>query len=576
MRLISRLSLSTMLVVPYVLLILLLATIHGVLSYQSGRDAIDTWSSQLLVETVERIKQAVDRHIAGSAAVLEAAFPRGVPAPQTLDADLGAMRTRFWLATSVHRDPNNYCYYGDRHGRFFGLMRHSESEAELRLRLSGEGPRTIHPFSGIRGELGPGVREQRIFDPRERPWFKAARSTPLHTWTSIYIDFKTAELVATRARRVANAAGDFEGVVATDLSLHQINQFLRKLALSSNGVAMVVENDGKLVGISRGQHLRPDQGEGPGRLNASDSPDQLVSATYRAVSELIEVHQGLGPRTAVVAGPDGDLVQIGYSRLRDDAGLDWLVMVAVPRSDFQEEVENNLRNNIYLGIISALCVALLGLYVLSVIARELRQLAATAKRIGEGDLKTPLATDRNDEIGQLVKSVAEMQSRLLTDQLTGVANREAILRRIEERILGNRRRGDTRPFVVLFADLNGFKKINDRYGHDVGDDVLRQLAQRMKHALRTNDMVARYAGDEFVILLDSAEFRGNGETVRRHLEEELKRPLDILREIGGQETLEGATIGMALYPEDGLDVETLIKVADTDMYSRKKRSPARA
>ena len=93
MELISRLSLRTMLVVPYVVLILLLALVNGWLSHDSGRDAIDTWSSQLLVETVERIKQAVDQHVSGSAAVLEAAFPKGVPSPATLEDDLQATDT---------------------------------------------------------------------------------------------------------------------------------------------------------------------------------------------------------------------------------------------------------------------------------------------------------------------------------------------------------------------------------------------------------------------------------------------------------------------------------------------------
>ena len=104
MKLIANFSLRNMLVVPYVVLILLLAVISGALSYHSGRDAIDTWSSQLLIETVERIKQAVDQHVAGSAAVLEVAFPRGVPAPTSFEDSLDSLRTRFWLATSVHRD----------------------------------------------------------------------------------------------------------------------------------------------------------------------------------------------------------------------------------------------------------------------------------------------------------------------------------------------------------------------------------------------------------------------------------------------------------------------------------------
>lgn len=278
-----RPSLRTLLTVPYVLLVLAMALIIGGLSYSTGRGAVDNLSGQLLVETVNRIAQAVDRHVAGSAAVLEAAFPKGVAAPESIEAEMQALRTRFWLATSVHRDPNNYAYYGDRQGRFFGLWRFSETEAELRLRLQGSGPRGITRFTGITGTPGPTVPEERIFDPRERPWFRAAQGSTTPTWTSIYIDFKTSELVATRARRVNAASGDFEGVVATDLSLQKVSEFLRRLPLSSGGLAMVVEADGKLIGVSRGQHLKPAPGGGNLRLSAAESSDPLVAATYQAV-----------------------------------------------------------------------------------------------------------------------------------------------------------------------------------------------------------------------------------------------------------------------------------------------------
>ncbi len=559
-----------MLVVPYVLLILVLAGVIGALSYHSGRNAIDTWSDQLLVETVERIKQAVDRHVAGSAAVLEAAFPRGVAAPVSIEDDFDLLRTRFWLATSVHREPNNYAYYGDRQGRFFGLMRFSESEAELRLRLHGDGPRSIYRFAGIAGDLGEPALEERIFDPRQRPWFAAGQSSSLHTWTSIYIDFKTSELVATRARRVNNNAGEFEGVVATDLPLHQVNAFLKKLSLSENSVAVVVENDGNLIGVSRGPHLKSLANGGNERLHAGDSPEQMVAATYQAVAGFVASNYANVSRTAVFAGPDGQPVQVGYSRLRDTAGLDWIVMVAVPRDDFQHEVETSFRTSIYLGIFAAICVVALGLGVLSIIARELCALANAAKRVGEGDLETPIFSNRTDEIGQLANCFTEMQARLLTDKLTGVGNREAIIRRIEERIVQHRRRGDARPFVVLFADFNQFKHVNDRFGHDVGDRVLREFAVRIRNTVRSQDMVARYAGDEFIVLLDSVESRNDGEAVRRHLETSLKEPLKSLEDVADDTTTAGAAIGMAVYPDDGLDVDTLIKAADTDMYRRKQ------
>ena len=239
----SRASLRQMLIIPYVVLVVFAATIIGMLSYNAGRDAVDTLSDHVLRETVNRISQAVDKHISGSEAVLETAFPADIYPPSSIKDDLDALRTRFWLATSIHRNPNNYAYYGNRDGHFIGLWRFSETEAELRLRTDGVSPRSIYHYSRIHGELGNPELETRVFEPRERPWYKAGHETEKQTWTSIYIDFKTSQLVSTRARRVNNAAGEFEGVVATDLSMQLLNEFLKDLKLTPNGFAFIVESD---------------------------------------------------------------------------------------------------------------------------------------------------------------------------------------------------------------------------------------------------------------------------------------------------------------------------------------------
>jgi len=569
MKLLARLPLRLMLTLPYIVLVMALAGTIAALSYNAGREAVDSLSDQLLTETVNRIAQAVDRHVAGSAAVLETAFPKGMAAPQSVAEQQTALRTRFWLATSVHRDPNNYAYYGDREGHFFGLWRHSEDEAELRLRLSGSGPRMIHRFAGIDGPLHEPVAEQRIFDPRERPWFKAGQVSAQPTWTSIYIDFKTDELVATRARRVTDAAGQFQGVVATDLSLLRVNQFLRNLPLSTHGLAFVVESDGQLIGLSKGPHLRSVPGDKPARLNAADSDNPLVVATYRAYLSLLKQRTGLAPRTDTFTAPDGGLVQVAHARLQDKAGLDWVILVAVPRSDFLGGVTRNFQQTVGLAATACIAVLVIGLAVLNIVSRDLRGLARAARSVGVGQLDEPLSVHRRDEIGDLARSFSTMQQRLLTDRLTGLSNREAVLRRIEDRIQQHRRRGDDRPFVVMFADLNHFKRINDRHGHDAGDRVLQELALRLKDVVRADDVVARYAGDEFLVVLDSVASRADARRLREQIETRLREPLHTMVQLGENAPGDGASIGLAMYPEDGRDVDSLIQVADLDMYSRK-------
>lgn len=576
----DRLSLRSLLTLPYVVLVLALVLLVGALSWRAGRDTVDTLSGQLLVEAVGRISVALERHVGGADAVLEAAFPTGLPAPENLPQELGTLRTRFWLATSVHRDPNNYVYYGDRHGHFLGLWRFSELEAELRTRIKGEGPRTIYRLSGITGDLRSPVVEDKVFEPRERPWYQAALANPAAlSWTPVYIDFKTLDLVTTRTKRVGNDVGEPEGVAATDLPLKQVNALLQRVALTQNAVAMVVEGDGQLVGVSRGAHMKTLSVGQHERLNAAQSSDALVAAAFDAVRQRTAAGAealGTAPRTTSFADADGRIVQLGYARVEPALGLDWLIVVAVPRADFLAGVQRNFMQAGLLAGLGVVIALTLGWAVLGIVTRELRELAEAARRVGDGVLDEPPEVHRTDELGELARSFADMQRRLLTDQLTGLSNRSAILRRIEDRILQQRRRGDRWPFAVMFVDLERVKEVNKRFGHGVGDAVLKEIGQRLRASVRIGDIVARYAGDEFVLLLDSVENRGDAEAARDHLEAAMRAPLESLAGLAPADFQVGASFGIALYPDDGQDTESLLRHADADMFSRKQNPPTDA
>lgn len=573
----DRLSLRRLLTLPYVVLVLALVLLMGALSWRAARDTVDTLSGQLVVEAVNRISASLARHVGGADAVLEAAFPTGLPAPRGVESELDLLRERFWLATSVHRDPNNYVYYGDRQGHFLGLWRFSEQEAELRLRKDGEGPRTVYRFSGIHGPLRSPVKEDRVFEPRERPWYQAAMANPLPlSWTPVYVDFKMQDLVTTRTKRVGNEVGEPEGVVATDLPLRQVNALLSRVTLSENAVAMVVEADGQLIGVSRGAHMKAGSGS-PQRLNASESTDGLVADAWGALRGLTAAGSealGTAPGTAGFDDRDGRRVLLGYARVDPALGLDWYIAVAVPRADFLAGVQRNFVHAGLLAALGVLIVLTLGWTVLGVVTGELRRLAEAARRVGDGVLDEPPEVHRNDELGDLARSFGEMQRRLLTDQLTGLSNRSAILRRIEDRILQQRRRGDRWPFAVMFIDFDRFKEVNDRFGHSVGDAVLREAGQRLRAGVRVGDLVARYASDEFVLLLESVENRADAEAARTHLEAALGEPLQSLAGIAPAGYVVGASIGIAVYPDDGQDTETLLKHADADMYARKQAPDA--
>ncbi|MGB0681583.1 MAG: diguanylate cyclase domain-containing protein [Magnetovibrionaceae bacterium] len=136
-------------------------------------------------------------------------------------------------------------------------------------------------------------------------------------------------------------------------------------------------------------------------------------------------------------------------------------------------------------------------------------------------------------------------------------------------ILAHAARNKTRV-AVLFIDLDGFKQINDTWGHDAGDAVLREVARRLPAHLRESDQVARIGGDEFVILLTDVHEIQNAEDVAQKIIEALIWPID-LQSVGVPDKGRvGASIGIAFFPEHGTTIQELLKRADQSMYDVKK------
>ncbi len=151
------------------------------------------------------------------------------------------------------------------------------------------------------------------------------------------------------------------------------------------------------------------------------------------------------------------------------------------------------------------------------------------------------------------------------DTLTGLPNRALMNDRILQSVALARR--DNRQVGVFFFDLDRFKLINDTQGHAVGDMVLRSVAQRLKKFIRQGDTFARLGGDEFVIIQADPNHDPNFSTLGRRILETLGLPF----QVGSREFFTTASIGVAIYPVDGEDPQTLLKSADTAMYVAKSR-----
>jgi diguanylate cyclase (GGDEF)-like protein/PAS domain S-box-containing protein len=155
------------------------------------------------------------------------------------------------------------------------------------------------------------------------------------------------------------------------------------------------------------------------------------------------------------------------------------------------------------------------------------------------------------------------------DALTGLANRHCLQQRLTQAIARAQRHSNS--FAVVFVDLDGFKPINDNFGHEAGDRILRELGNRLIRILRLNDTAARVGGDEFVLLLEDIETESVLTVVDR-IFEVLQHPFAV----GSREIMVSCCVGITRYPGDGDNPETLLRNADRAMYKAKKRGNGQA
>jgi len=158
----------------------------------------------------------------------------------------------------------------------------------------------------------------------------------------------------------------------------------------------------------------------------------------------------------------------------------------------------------------------------------------------------------------------ELQKLAHNDILTGLPNRTLFYDRMEQALAITQRH--RQKFAVLFLDLDHFKGINDTLGHDMGDMLLKEAANRLLGCVRRMDTVARMGGDEFTVILTETKVPENVELVASHILKALSQPF----ELAGKPCKIGCSIGIAIYPEDGRDSETLLKHADVAMYNAKR------
>lgn len=206
-------------------------------------------------------------------------------------------------------------------------------------------------------------------------------------------------------------------------------------------------------------------------------------------------------------------------------------------------------------------VATLTLPVLTALGARWHELSARACRDAVTGQAAVLVSEA--DVTLLKESEAQANYLAVHDPLTGLPNRSHVRGRFADAVR-DLPAGTQAALVVI--DLDHFKDVNDTLGHAVGDELLVEVAQRLRAAVRRSDLVARFGGDEFLILVAAQDIVAEVERIHARIRDTVSAPLAV----AGRSVRVTATLGVALFPHDGADFETLLRSADLAMYSAKE------
>jgi diguanylate cyclase (GGDEF)-like protein len=366
------------------------------------------------------------------------------------------------------------------------------------------------------------------YDPRTRPWYGDAVAAGDTIWTEPYVFYSSRAPGVTTATPLETADGDLIGVYGADTALADLSAFVSDLDVSERGTAFLVDESGGMLAYR--------DPEAVVRETDSEQVDYRLSGTHELDDPLVEeafaALEAADPRPGeVVHEPfryDGNASQAVFVPLSERQ--EWYVGVAAPERDFLGRIFDGQRNN-------AILAAIIGLVVVVLSIPFVRWIAKLFQRTHD---------------------------RATTDPLTKLVNRRAFEESLHREVVRARRQNH--PLSASLIDVDFFKKINDTYGHSIGDEALVAVAKRLEGGVRETDVVCRLGGDEFAILLLDTDVDEASEILERIRATIADAPTATTK---GPVAIT-LTLGVAELTADMGDGEALIETADTALYLAKE------
>ncbi len=534
-----HLSLHCILVISFISQILVAVGLTSFFSWNNGRKTIEAMALRLSREVTSHTQQHINGYLTNPTLFLKINLI--FTDYEYLDVDnIDDLQKIFWRQSQIDSQIDTI-YFGSETGDFVEIEMKNPPKVSIRNSLT-------EPYweTFSLNEKGQKINKigKKRYDPRTRPWYKAAIEKRQLVWSPIYLFTDPPVLGITPAIPLIDSdTGQLKGVMAIDLTLDDISQFLSSLKISSSGRVFIVEKSGEIIATSTGNSVVVNTKNGKERLNYKNSKDDLIRDTAQFLSQKFDTFQNTDTQQQFIFEQNSDRYFVQTENLNNHPGLDWFIVTVIPESDFTEHVWANIYTTFLLSFIAAISAACLGAIANQWIFKSITRLTQGMKALANGTIQeieikpkiaelaiftqyfNRIALELETADSRCKREVAERTQFLQqtnqelnrlahTDSLTQIYNRyhfDVVLEQIWQQAIRNKQ-----EIAILLFDIDYFKLYNDTYGHPAGDECIKQVARAICGALnRGQDIAARYGGEEFAVILPNTKIVGASLVARR-------------------------------------------------------------
>jgi signal transduction histidine kinase/CheY-like chemotaxis protein len=438
-KLTKNVKLRHILVVPFILQISLAVGLTGWLSIHNGQRAVNEVAIQLRNEITARIQQYLKIYVETPHKINQL-NANAIQLGEVNIQNLSTLEQHLWYQLKTF-DTVTAVYLASEYGEHVAVQRADNGQFQVKLSGKSTGNEIRIYAADQPGHYTQLLRSKPNYDPRTRPWYQSAVKSKTANWGGIYKLFATPKYVLNASLPIYDRGDNLLGVTAVDFSLTGISQYLRSLKIGRTGETFIVERrTGLLVGSSATQQpyvienpTVPMIDQNPVRVQAIASSDTLT----RRTAEYLQQHFGdltqISEKQQLDFDIEGKRQFLQIVPMKNQQGLDWLIVVVVPETDFMDQINANTRSTILLCLVAFALATGLGILTAHWITQPILQLGSTAKAIASGNLDQKVSVNSTTELNSLAESFNLMAHQLRESFLALARTNEELESRVTQR-----------------------------------------------------------------------------------------------------------------------------------------------